>query len=260
MPDALAPDALPRKTTTRAVEPAESAVSGFVFKVQANMDPNHRDRIAFVRLCSGRFKRGMRLFNVREKKPMNVAAPIFFFAQQRETLDEAFPGDIIGIPNHGTLHVGDSLTEGEVLQFTGIPNFAPEILRRVLLDDAMRTKQLNKGLNDLAEEGVIQVFRPVDGSWQILGAVGTLQLDVLVSRLKAEYGVSVRLETVSYETARWLVSDKPERLEEFCRRNRSSIAEDRQGAPVFLARNAWTLNRETQDWPDIRFVNVKERT
>jgi peptide chain release factor 3 len=255
-----APDALPRKTTTRAVDPAENAVSGFVFKVQANMDPNHRDRIAFVRLCSGKFKRGMRLFNVREKKPMNVAAPIFFFAQQRETLDEAFPGDIIGIPNHGTLHVGDSLTEGEALQFTGIPNFAPEILRRVVLEDAMRAKQLNKALNDLAEEGVIQIFRPVDGSWQILGAVGALQLDVLVSRLKAEYGVSVRLEAAPYETARWLVSDKPDTLEKFCGRNRSSIAEDRQGAPVFLARNAWTLNREMQDWPEIRFVNVKERS
>jgi len=196
---------------------------------------------------------------VREKKPMNVAAPIFFFAQQRETLDEAFPGDIIGIPNHGTLHVGDSLTEGEALQFTGIPNFAPEILRRVVLEDAMRAKQLNKALNDLAEEGVIQIFRPVDGSWQILGAVGALQLDVLVSRLKAEYGVSVRLETAPYETARWLVSGKADTLERFCSRNRSSIAEDREGAPVFLARNAWTLNREMQDWPDIRFVNVKER-
>src|SRR4051794_4231802 len=254
-----APDALPRKTTTRTVEPDEQAASGFVFKVQANMDPNHRDRIAFVRLCSGKFRRGMKLFNVREQKSMNVAAPIFFFAQQRETIDEAFPGDIIGIPNHGTLHVGDSLTEGEALQFVGIPNFAPEILRRVVLENAMRAKQLNKGLNDLAEEGVVQIFRPVDGAWPILGAVGALQLDVLTSRLKQEYGVSIRLETAPYETARWIVSEKAERLEKFRHRNRSSIAEDRQGAPVFLARNAWALNRETQDWPDIRFVNVKER-
>ena len=162
---------------------------GFVFKVQANMDANHRDRIAFVRLCSGKFRRGMKLFNARERKSMNVAAPIFFFAQQRETIDEAYPGDIIGIPNHGTLHVGDSLTEGEVLRFVGIPNFAPEILRRVVLEDAMRAKQLNKALNDLAEEGVVQTFRPLDGSWPILGAVGPLQLDVLASRLKQEYGV-----------------------------------------------------------------------
>src|ERR1043166_8422278 len=203
----FAPDALPRKAQGRIVEPTEKAVSGFVFKVQANMDPNHRDRVAFVRLCSGRFKRGMKLFNVREKKPMNVAAPIFFFAQQRATIDEAFPGDIIGIPNHGTLHVGDSLTEGETLQFTGIPNFAPEILRRVVLEDAMRAKQLNKALNDLAEEGVVQTFRPVDGSWPILGAVGALQLDVLTSRLKAEYGVSIRLESAPYETARWIAGE-----------------------------------------------------
>jgi peptide chain release factor 3 len=254
-----APDALPRKTTTRTVEPEEEAVSGFVFKVQANMDPNHRDRIAFVRLCSGKFKRGMKLFNVRERKPMNVAAPIFFFAQQRETIDEALPGDIVGIPNHGTLHVGDSLTEGEVLQFVGIPNFAPEILRRVVLEDAMRAKQLNKALNDLAEEGVVQIFRPVDGAWPILGAVGALQLDVLTSRLKAEYGVSIRLESAPYETARWIVSEKRDAVQRFVDANRSSIAEDRNASPVYLARNAWGLNREIQEWPDIKFLNVRER-
>src|SRR5215213_6320173 len=239
-----APDALPRKTTTRTVEPNEEAASGFVFKVQANMDPNHRDRIAFVRLCSGKFRRGMKLYNVREKKPMNIAAPIFFFAQQRETIDEAFPGDIIGIPNHGTLHVGDSLTEGETLQFIGIPNFAPEILRRVVLQDAMRAKQLNKALNDLAEEGVVQIFRPLDGSWPIIGAVGSLQLDVLASRLAGEYGVSIRLESAPYETARWIASDKPDVLQRFRDSHRSSIAEDREFSPVFLARNAWALKRE----------------
>ena len=254
-----APGALPRKTTTREVAPEEAAVSGFVFKVQANMDPNHRDRIAFVRLCSGKFRRGMKLFNVRERKPMNIAAPIFFFAQQRATIDEAYPGDIIGIPNHGTLHVGDSLTEGEALQFTGIPNFAPEILRRAMLEDAMKTKQLNKALNDLAEEGVIQIFRPVDGSWPILGAVGALQLDVLGSRLKAEYGVSIRLEAAPYETARWIVSDKPDVLQRFRDANRSSIAQDKEGSLVFLARNAWALKREVDDWPDVRFLNVRER-
>jgi peptide chain release factor 3 len=254
-----APDALPRKTTTREVVPEEGAVSGFVFKVQANMDPNHRDRIAFVRLCSGKFKRGMRLFNVREKKPMNVAAPIFFFAQQRETIDEAFPGDIIGIPNHGTLHVGDSLTEGETLQFVGIPNFAPEILRRVVLEDAMRAKQLNKALNDLAEEGVIQIFRPVDGAWPILGAVGALQLDVLQSRLKQEYGVSVRLEAAPYETARWIVSEKPEALQRFRDAQRSSIAEDKNSDPVYLARNNSALNRAVEENPDVKFLNVRER-
>jgi len=253
-----APDALPRRTTTRTVEPDEPAASGFVFKVQANMDPNHRDRIAFVRLCSGKFRRGMRLFNVREKKPMNVAAPIFFFAQQRETIDEAFPGDIIGIPNHGTLHVGDSLTEGEALQFVGIPNFAPEILRRVVLEDAMRAKQLNKALNDLAEEGVVQTFRPVDGSWPILGAVGALQLDVLTSRLKAEYGVSIRLESAPYETARWIAGENSV-LQRFRDANRSSIAEDRNSNPVYLARNAWALKRAIDEWAEIKFLNVRER-
>jgi peptide chain release factor 3 len=255
----FAPDALPRPATSRVVVPHETNVSGFVFKVQANMDPNHRDRVAFVRICSGRFRRGMKLFNARERKSMNVAAPIFFFAQQRETIDEAYPGDIIGIPNHGTLRVGDTLTEGEVLQFTGIPNFAPDILRRVALEDAMRAKQLNKALNDMAEEGVVQIFRPVDGAWPILGAVGPLQLEVLSSRLNAEYGVSIRLEPAPYETARWLASDKPEELQRFRDANRSSVAEDRDSAPVFLARNAWILRRTIEEWPDIRFLNVRER-
>jgi peptide chain release factor 3 len=253
-----APDALPRKTTTRTVEPDERAVSGFVFKVQANMDPNHRDRVAYVRLCSGNFRRGMKLFNAREQKMMNISAPIFFFAQQRETIDEAYPGDIIGIPNHGTLHVGDSLTEGEVLQFTGIPNFAPEILRRIVLADAMRAKQLNKALNDLSEEGVVQIFRPIDGSWPILGAVGALQLDVLTSRLKAEYGVSIRLEAAPYETARWIAGENSA-VQRFRDAHRSSIAEDRSSALVYLARNAWTLNRAIEEYPDIKFLNVRER-
>src|SRR2546423_3555116 len=254
-----APGALPRKTTTRVVAPDEETASGFVFKVQANMDPNHRDRIAFVRPGSGKFRRGMKLFNVRERKAMNVAAPIFFFAQQRETIDEAFPGDIIGIPNHGTLHVGDSLTEGEVLQFVGIPNFPPEILRPVALADAMRAKQLNKALNHLAEEGVVQIFRPVDGAWPILGAVGALQLDVLTSRLKQEYGVSIRLETAPYETARWIVSEKADRLERFHDQNRNAIAEDANVALVFLARNRWRLNRAVEDYADVQFASTRER-
>jgi peptide chain release factor 3 len=254
-----APNALPRKTTDRVVQPDEDAVSGFVFKVQANMDPNHRDRVAFVRLCSGRFRRGMRLFNARERKSMNIAAPIFFFAQQRATIDEAYPGDIIGIPNHGTLRVGDSLTEGEVLRFTGVPNFAPEVLRRIVLGDAMRAKQLNRALNDLAEEGVVQIFRPRDGSWPVLGAVGGLQFEVLASRLEQEYGVTARLEAAPYETARWITSEKPDAVERFCAAERSSIADDNASTPVFLARNAWALRRATEEWPDIAFRNVMER-
>jgi peptide chain release factor 3 len=254
-----APGALPRKAVERTVLPEEEAVTGFVFKVQANMDPNHRDRVAFFRLCSGRFRRGMKLFNPRERRWTTVSAPIFFFAQQRETIDEAFPGDIIGIPNHGTLRVGDTLTEGEVLKFEGIPNFAPEVLRHVGLEDAMRAKQLNKALDDLAEEGVAQIFRPVIGSWPILGAVGALQLDVLVSRIKQEYDVPVRLELAPYETARWIGADRPEALQRFCQAHRSSIAEDKDSALVFLARNAWTLNRAAEEWPDIQFLKVRER-
>jgi peptide chain release factor 3 len=254
-----APGALPRKATTRTVQPNEAAVTGFVFKVQANMDPNHRDRVAFVRLCSGRFRRGMKLFHVRDRRMMTISAPIFFFAQHRETIDDAFPGDIIGIPNHGTLRVGDTLTEGEVLQFEGIPNFAPEVLRRVVLEDAMRAKQLNRALDDMAEEGVAQVFRPIFGSWPILGAVGTLQLDVLVSRLKSEYGVAIRLEPAPYETARWITGADANAVQRFVEAHRSSIAEDKNSALVFLAKNAWTLERTIEESPDIQFLKVRER-
>ncbi len=197
---AWAPGPLPRKAEQRLVDPAEKNVTGFIFKVQANMDPNHRDRIAFMRLCSGHFRRGMKLFNVREKRSIAVNAPILFFAQQRETTDEAYAGDIIGIPNHGTIRVGDTFTEGEVLKYQGIPNFAPELLRRVALEDAMKTKQLNRALHDLAEEGVVQVFYPLLGQQQILGVVGALQLDVLQSRLQQEYGVDVRYEPVSVDS------------------------------------------------------------
>jgi peptide chain release factor 3 len=254
-----APGALPRKATKRNVGPDEPAVTGFVFKVQANMNPDHRDRIAFVRICSGRFRRGMKLFNAREGRATTVSAPIFFFAQQREIVDDAFPGDIIGIPNHGTLRVGDTLTEGETLRFEGIPNFAPEVLRRVILEDAMQTKQLSRALNDMAEEGVVQIFRPVFGSWPILGAVGSLQLDVLVSRLKQEYRVPVRLEPAPYETARWIASDKPDRLHYFCEAYRSCIAEDKDSTLVFLAKNMWTLNRVMDEWQDIQFLKVREQ-
>ena len=220
-----------------------------MFKVQANMDPNHRDRIAFVRLCSGKFRRGMRLFNVREKKPMNVAAPIFFFAQQRETIDEAFPGDIIGIPNHGTLHVGDTLTEGETLQFTGIPNFAPEILRRVVLEDAMRAKQLNKALNDLAEEGVVQIFRPrrrivADPRRGRRAAARRAGLAARSRNTACRSGWKPRLtkpRAGSRATSRTCCSVP--RCEPL------GIADDHAGAPVFLARNAWVLKRETKTGP-----------
>jgi peptide chain release factor 3 len=253
-----APGPLPRSATSRTVTADEGAVTGFVFKVQANMDPNHRDRVAFLRLCSGKFKRGMKLFNAREGKMMTIAAPIFFFAQDRETVDEAVAGDIIGVPNHGTLRVGDTLTEGEKLTFEGIPSFAPEMLRRVLLDDPMKAKQLQKALNDMAEEGVTQVFKPMLGSQPIVGVVGPLQLDVLASRLVGEYGVPVRYEPAPYITARWVMGEKAE-VARFLETNRSSCGEDRDGALVFLARNAWAMDQAGKDFPNLKFVAVRER-
>jgi peptide chain release factor 3 len=230
-----------------------------VFKVQANMDPNHRDRVAFVRLCSGRFRRGMKLRLPRTGKTMAVQNPIFFFARERELAEEALPGDILGIPNHGTLRVGDTLTEGDDVRFTGIPNFAPEILRRVHLKDPIRAKQLRRALEDLAEEGVTQVFKPNLGSDWIVGVVGQLQLDVLASRVATEYKVDIDLEPAPYETARWLAADDPAVLKKFVEQNRSSIAEDRDAAPVFLARNSWELNYTMERAPDVRFVKTRER-
>jgi peptide chain release factor 3 len=255
----FAPPPRPQPAQSRTVDPAEERVSGFVFKVQANMDPNHRDRIAFLRLCSGRFKRGMKLKQVRTGKSLAVHSPIFFFAQERELAEEALPGDIIGIPNHGTLRVGDTLTEGEDLRFTGIPNFAPEILRRVRLDDPIKAKQMRRALEDLAEEGVTQVFRPVLGSQWIVGVVGPLQIEVLASRIAAEYDVKVGFEPAPFETARWVSSEDPAMLKKFVEGNRGSLAEDRDDAPVFMARNAWELNRTTQDWPGITFRTTRER-
>jgi peptide chain release factor 3 len=257
---AHAPPPRPQPALPRAVSPTESAVTGFVFKVQANMDPQHRDRVAFMRVCSGRFRRGMKLKQVATDKAIAVHSPIFFFAQSRELADEAWPGDIIGIPNHGALRVGDTLTEGEALTFTGIPNFAPEILRRVKLGDPTKTKQLRNALNDLAEEGVTQVFRPMIGSQWIVGVVGQLQLDVLMSRIGAEYKVEAGFEPSPWETARWIASDDEALLKGFIDTNKSSIGEDRDGAPVYLARDAWELNYTAQRNPGLRFTATRERS
>ncbi|MDP2331030.1 MAG: peptide chain release factor 3 [Reyranella sp.] len=255
----FAPSPRRQPATPRDVEPTEKSVTGFVFKVQANMDPNHRDRVAFLRLCSGRFWRGMKLFQVRTRKSIAVQNPIFFFAQERTLADEALPGDIIGIPNHGTLRVGDTLTEGESLTFTGLPSFAPEVLRRVRLGDPMRAKQLRTALEDLAEEGVTQILRPVSGGQWIVGVVGELQLDVLTSRIGIEYGISVAFEPVPYETARWVSSRDPALLKSFVERNRASIAEDQSGGTVFMARNAWDLNQAIEQWPGLAFGKTRER-
>ncbi|MEN3973707.1 peptide chain release factor 3 [Emcibacter sp. SYSU 3D8] len=241
------------------VDPGEDRVTGFVFKVQANMDPNHRDRVAFVRLVSGQFKRGMKLRQVRSGKPLAIANPIFFFAQERELAEEAFPGDIIGVPNHGTLRVGDALVEGDDVRFTGIPSFAPEILRRVRLADPSRGKQLRSALEDLSEEGVVQAFRPLLGSSWIVGVVGQLQLDVMASRVAVEYKVAIDFEPAPFETARWVDSDDPAELRKFLDERRSVLAEDRDGAPVLLARNMWELNRTMEEWPKVQFYKTRER-
>ncbi len=259
--DALAdwaPPPLPRKARERVVQPGEAQVSGFVFKVQANMDPNHRDRIAFVRLCSGKFRRGMKLLHVREGKMMTVASPILFFAQQRETADEAWAGDIIGVPNHGTLRVGDTLSEKEALKFEGIPNFAPELLRRVVIEDAMKAKQLGRALDDLAEEGVVQVFHPLIGSRPILGVVGELQFDVLASRVRGEYGVPLSYEPAPCEAARWVTGEAAQ-VAKFTDRFKSQCAKDRDGALVYLAESEWKLRHTQENWPDLQFAAVRER-
>ncbi|MEJ1967151.1 MAG: peptide chain release factor 3 [Rhizomicrobium sp.] len=253
-----APPPGPSPTRARTVEPTDPEVTGFVFKVQANMDPNHRDRVAFLRLASGRFRRGMKLVQSGTGKSIGVHNPILFFAQERETVDEAYPGDIIGIPNHGTLRVGDTLSETGQTVFTGIPNFAPEILSRVRLADPMKQKHLTRALESLAEEGVTQVFKPQIGANWIVGVVGPLQLDVLKSRLNAEYGLDADLEPAPYDTARWIGGSDAD-LEKFIAANRGGMATDRDGAPVFLAKSNWELGYVTDKFPNIKFAKTRER-
>jgi len=242
----------------REVKPSDDEVTGFVFKVQANMDPNHRDRVAFLRLASGEFRRNMKLKQSGTGKSIGVHNPILFFASERETVDEAWPGDIIGIPNHGTLRVGDTLSESGNVIFTGIPNFAPEILRRVRLSDPMKQKHLARALESLAEEGVTQLFKPVIGSQWIVGVVGSLQLDVLKSRLVAEYGLDAELEASPYEGARWLAGLESE-IEKFAEGNRGGMATDRDGAPVFLAKSAWELGYVAEKFPKVKMLKTRER-
>ncbi|MBS0472304.1 MAG: peptide chain release factor 3 [Proteobacteria bacterium] len=253
-----APPPGPAATKAKTVEPTDSEVSGFVFKVQANMDPNHRDRVAFLRLASGKFRRGMKLVQSGTAKSIGIHNPILFFAQERETVDEAFPGDIIGIPNHGVLRVGDTLSESGNVVFTGIPNFAPEILSRVRLADPMKQKHLTRALESLAEEGVTQVFKPQIGAQWIVGVVGPLQLDVLKSRLRAEYGLDADLEPAPFDTARW-ISGSDADLEKFISTNRGGMAADRDGAPVFLAKSSWELGYVADKFPNLKFAKTRER-
>ncbi|MCX5619693.1 peptide chain release factor 3 [Bombella pollinis] len=254
---AYGPPPRAQSSETREVEATEENVTALIFKIQANMDPNHRDRMAFARVCSGRLTRGMRLKHVRVGKQFALHTPQFFFAQDRQLVEEAFAGDVVGIPNHGTLRIGDTLTDGEELRFTGVPHFAPEILRRVRLDDAMKAKKLRQALVELAEEGVVQLFRPQDGAPPIVGVVGTLQLDVLQSRLNAEYNVPVGFESTPFTLARWVTGEKAA-LEQFTAVNRSAMADDLDGDPVFLAGSGFMMNRAMEMNEALSFHDIKQ--
>jgi peptide chain release factor 3 len=254
----VAPSPKPRSTTTRMVLPEEEAFSGFVFKIQANMDPAHRDRIAFLRVCSGRFRRGMRVRHHRTGKDIQVANPIIFMAQDRSLVEDAWPGDIIGIHNHGTIKIGDTFSKKEPLSFTGIPNFAPEHFRRIRLKSPLKSKQLHKGLIQLVEEGAVQVFHPLLGSEFILGAVGVLQFDVIMARLKTEYDVDAAYDQVDYATARWVQCENRKRLDEFKRANQRNLALDAEGNLTYLADSEWRLGFVLEKWPEIKFMKTRE--
>jgi peptide chain release factor 3 len=259
--DALAAYAPPprgQEADKRLVEAGEPKMSGFVFKIQANMDPNHRDRIAFMRICSGKLQRGMKAKLVRTGKPMSLNSPQFFFAQDRAIADEAWAGDVVGIPNHGTLRIGDTLTEGEDIVFRGVPSFAPEILRRIKLQDAMKAKKLREALQQMAEEGVVQLFVPQDGSGAIVGVVGALQLDVLKERLAAEYGLPIDYEPTRFSICRWITADDPRELDKFIESHLSSMARDLDEAPVFMAANQFNLQYEVDRYKAIQFSDVKD--
>ena len=240
------------------VAPGDDEVSGFVFKIQANMDPNHRDRIAFVRLTSGRFTRGMKLKVQNTGRQISINAPILFFASDRELAEEAYAGDVIGIPNHGVLRVGDSLSQSGALRFAGLPNFAPEILQRVRVTDPLKAKHLKKALEGLAEEGVTQLFRPTFGADFIVGAVGPLQFEVMADRLGGEYALDVVFEPAPYAEARWLSGSKAD-LEDFTSKHRTAMAADIDGQLVFLAKSAWEINYLTERFPRLDFLRTRER-
>ena len=254
----IAPSPLPRPALSRIVAPEEEAFSGFVFKIQANMDPSHRDRLAFMRVCSGKFERGMKMRHHRIGKDVTVANPVIFMAQERALAEEAWPGDIIGIHNHGTIKIGDTFTDKEPLKFTGIPSFAPEHFRRVRLQSPLKAKQLQKGLLQLTEEGAVQLFRPLGRNDYILGAVGVLQFDVTMARLKDEYGVEATYEPVNYETARWVTCADEKRLAEFQKAHQNDLAIDGEGNLAFLADGEWRLRHVSEKWPGIEFHTTRE--
>ncbi|KAA0914765.1 peptide chain release factor 3 [Aquicoccus porphyridii] len=251
------PEPQPQSADSRQISPEETKVSGFVFKVQANMDPKHRDRVAFMRLASGHFRRGMKLTHVRSKKPMTVSAPVLFLASDRELAEEAWAGDIIGIPNHGQLRIGDTLTEGEMLRVTGIPSFAPELLQSVRATDPMKGKHLEKALMQFAEEGAAKVFKPAIGSGFVVGVVGALQFEVLASRIEMEYGIPVRFEPSQFTSARWVDGDR-QAVEKFTDSNKQHIAHDHDGDIVYLTRLQWDIDRIERDHPEVTLKATKE--
>ncbi|MHB1676515.1 MAG: peptide chain release factor 3 [Sulfuriferula sp.] len=253
----LSPAPLARQTESRKIEPAEAKFSGFVFKIQANMDPKHRDRIAFLRICSGRFDRGMKIKQISSGKFMAVNNAITFMAQDRNTADEAYAGDIIGIPNHGTIRLGDTFTESETLKFTGIPSFAPEFFRKARIKNPLKIKQLQKGLQQLAEEGATQLFRPMSSNDLILGAVGTLQFDVVAYRLEFEYGVDVLFEGCEFATARWLRGTDAD-LKQLIDKYSFNVALDGANQYVYLAPNRVNLTMTQERFPDIKFLETRE--
>jgi peptide chain release factor 3 len=253
-----APGPLPRPTRERLVEVLEPKLTGFVFKIQANMDPAHRDRIAFMRLCSGRYERGMRLFHARLKKEVRIADALTFMAADRAQAQEAFAGDIIGLHNHGTINIGDTFTEGEQLGFTGIPSFAPELFRRAVLKDPLKMKALQKGLAQLCEEGATQLFKPLRNNDLILGAVGPLQFEVVAFRLQDEYNVQCVFDTIGVHTARWVYCDDAKLLAEFQQRNYDNLAVDHGAALVYLAPSRVNLHLTLERWPGVTFRETRE--
>ena len=253
-----APGPLPRVARERQVEPSEDQLTGFVFKIQANMDPMHRDRIAFMRLCSGKYSRGMRLYHTRLAKEVRVADALTFMAADRAQAEEAFAGDIIGLHNHGTINIGDTFTAGERLTFTGVPNFAPEMFRRAVLKDPLKMKALGKGLSQLCEEGATQLFKPLRNNDQILGAVGQLQFEVVAFRLQDEYIVQCVFDTINVHTARWVTAANEQKLEEFRAKAYDNLAVDHSGALVYLAPSRVNLQLTMERWPDITFHETRE--
>ena len=253
-----APSPRPRATTTRVVKPEEETFSGFVFKIQANMDPQHRDRVAFLRVCSGRYESGMKAFHVRSGKDHKLANALTFMASDREIAETAYPGDVIGLHNHGTISIGDTFSAGESLAFTGIPNFAPELFRRARLRDPLKLKQLQKGLAQLSEEGATQFFRPLMSNDLILGAVGTLQFDVVAYRLKDEYSVDASFEPITISTARWVKGGTPKKMEEFREKNAMNLGLDAAGQLVYLAPSRVNLQLTMERWPDLEFAATRE--